>query len=400
MTKRYWRNQPVFHILFIGGLLALSGLSSAAEYDLVGRVESFRKDNTVILLFTTRPAESKYYIVKDNNAYGELDIISIEYVRSGLQRYRAVAEYKLTNRMFSKFIRAGSDIGLVSQKKRPEREYPDYSIQKAKTYRPKAVGKDQKEMILIPAGDFIFGSGIGDRDESPEQVVRLDNYYIDKFEVSNKEYRIFLDSANVSPPLSWEGGVYKETEADLPVLVTYYEAEAYAKWAGKRLPTEQEWEKAARGKGRLSTAEEGIILIYPWGNKFDPEKLNCTEFWSRDKIGAQIKSRFKMSASGPMPVWAFDPEGNSPFGIANMAGNAKEWTSSWYMPYKGNSSKSGKEFRRYGTQYKVVRGGAWYSPSYRVRVSSREIGGAPNLHTDNVPGFRCVRDVEILDIME
>jgi formylglycine-generating enzyme required for sulfatase activity len=399
MIKRDWHKRAFLFGLVLS-LFVLSELFSAAEYDIVGRVESLRKDKTVILLFNTRPAEVKYFIVRDGMVIGQVDIITIEFVKSAMLPYRAVAGYTVSNKNYSKFIRAGSDIGLMSSKGRTEREYTDYSIEKVKTYRPIVVGKDRKEMVLIPAGNFIFGSDKGDRDESPEQIVTLDNYYIDKFEVSNREYKNFIDNANSAPPLSWEGGAYKENEADLPVLVSYSEAEAYARWAGKRLPTEQEWEKAARGTGMLSQTGEGTTLIYPWGNKFDPEKLDCADFWSSEKIGAQIKLRLKMSAPGPLPIGTFDPEGASPYGVVNMAGNAKEWTSSWYMPYKGNASKKGREFKRYGTQYKVVRGGSWYSSRYRARVSSREIGGTPNLYTDNLPGFRCARDVGVLDLMQ
>jgi len=81
-----------------------------------------------------------------------------------------------------------------------------------------------------------------------------------------------------------------------------------------------------------------------------------------------------------------------------MAGNAREWTSSWYQPYKGSGTRQGSQYRKYGKQYKVVRGGAWYSSRYELRVSNRETGGAPNLHTDNTAGFRCVKNADIIDL--
>ena len=397
------KRKKIKHAEIIGLIAAaclVPELFSATEYDIVGRIESLRKDNTITVLFNKKPAEDMYYIVKDGTVYGQAEIITIEFIRSGIQRYRAVASVRLRNRMYSKLIRAGEDIGLVKSPRMLESVQHALPLVKEKEYRLKIVAGDNKEMVLIPAGRFIFGSNNGDKDESPEQVVNLENYYIDKYEVSNREYKIFIDSTNIKPTLSWEGGTYAEGEADLPVLVTYYEALAYAQWAGKRLPTEEEWEKAARGTGKLSHDSAEMTYIYPWGKTFDPEKLNCSDFWSSGKIGAHIKSRFNITVKGLMPITSFDPEGVSPYGVVNMAGNAKEWTSSWYMPYKGNSSKKGSEYKRYGRQFKVVRGGAWYNPGYRVRATSREVGGIPNLYSDNLPGFRCVRDATALDLLE
>ncbi len=379
-------------------LLAFLNLLAANEFDILGRIEAVRKWNEVTVIFDAPPQTATYYIIEGGTIYGTLEVRNVEFVRNGNPPYRAVATYRLANQIYAKLVRAGIDVGLPGVAGRSELEFGEAGPGKEKALRAASVSeKDRKAMVLVPEGRFVFGSSTGDRDESPEQVLFLDGFYIDRNEVSNEEYARFIGATNSKPPLSWKGPVYGDGEKDLPVSVTYHEAEAYARWTGKRLPTEEEWEKAARGTGSLPGMEGGASYNYPWGRDFDPERGNCAEFWADEKTGAHIKMRFEVTVGGLMPVTAFDPEGASPCGAINMAGNAREWTSSWYMPYRGNKSRQGKEYRMYGKQFKVVRGGAWYSTRYRMRVSSREVGGVPNLHSDNLAGFRCVRDPDPLD---
>jgi len=172
-------------------------------------------------------------------------------------------------------------------------------------------------MVLIPAGTFLMGSSPKDGqvgftvgvDELPQHSVDLKSYYIDRHEVTAKQYRKFIDSTGRKPPgdprfpeiYPWarEGGVPIEFESHPVIYVSWDDADAYCKWAGKRLPIEAEWEKAARGAdGR----------IWPWGNIFDPRKANVQEHQS----------------GGTLPVGSF-PKGASPYGVYDMAGNVKEW---------------------------------------------------------------------------
>ncbi len=383
-------------LLVIAG--ALQAADGTREFSIKGKIESIGKDGGIALLFKERPAEKNYYIVDGETVFGTVAIVSLVYDRMGGFRYRAAARYSLTNRMYARQIRAGEDIALLASGKKEETDIPDSIPVKERAYRKSTVSpRDGRPMVLVPEGKFVFGSGEGDRDESPEQTIYLDDFYIDKYEVSNEDYKAFIAATNARPPVSWKGDTYPDGDKDLPVMVTHQEAAAYAKWAGKRLPTEEEWEKAARGSGRADPESGGQNLVYPWGRVFNPERANCEEFWADDTTGAHIKMRYGAASRGLLPVASFEPEGASPCGAVNMAGNAREWTSSWYMPYEGNSSKKGREYRRYGKQYKVVRGGSWYDPRYRLRTTSRDIGGAPSLHAGNLAGFRCVKGTDSTD---
>ena len=163
-------------------------------------------------------------------------------------------------------------------------------------------------MVLIPAGDFLMGSTEADEqakgDEKPQRVVNVPAFYIDQFEVTHIEYKRFIDATGYPPPPSWTEGKYAYDADFYPIVeVTWWDAMAYARWAGKRLPTEAEWEKAARGTdGRR----------YPWGNDYDSHLANTGRFF--------------------VPVNAH-LEAASPYGVVNMAGNASEWTGSVYVPY-------------------------------------------------------------------
>jgi serine/threonine-protein kinase len=203
---------------------------------------------------------------------------------------------------------------------------------------------DSKEMVRVSAGTFLMG------DEKRE--VHLDEFWIDRTPVTNAEYARFVKDAGHAAPEHWKGKAPGKEIADHPVVyVTWQDAAAYAEWAGARLPTEEEWEKAARGTDGWE---------YPWGDKFDSSLCNSRE----SGIGTAT------------PVGKYSPDGDSPYGVADMAGNVWEWTDSWL-------DKSQKR--------RVVRGGAWLSNEGFVRSTLRgdlEPSGA----LDGV-GFRCARSV-------
>ena len=245
------------------------------------------------------------------------------------------------------------------------------------------------EMVKIPAGTFLMGSDKKvDRNaypaEFPQRKVHLDAYEIDKFEVTTVQYLKFVLATNQAPLIDWQydGGNFQETMASHPVMhVSWYDADAYCKWAGKRLPTSAEWEKAARG-------EDG--RIYPWGN--EPAGLSRANF-GRTGLSGPVRDRPERLLLYP-PIISVDKYDNavSPYGIHQMAGNVAEWTADWYDPgyYKKAPDRNPKGPEK-GTQ-KAFRGGGWIDSTPSVRPAQRN-GTEPNTKM-NWLGFRCARDVK------
>jgi len=221
------------------------------------------------------------------------------------------------------------------------------------------------EMVLVPAGEFIMGTTF--EDESPRHAVFVEAFEIDKFEVTNEEFERFIAETGYQTEAE-KGGeednwrAYAERKPRHPVVkVTWNDALAYCQWAGKRLSTEGEWEKAARGT-------EG--LLYPWGDEWDPARANTRESGYR---GTTVVGSFR--------------EGASPYGVMDMAGNVAEWTSDWYKAYPGSDFSS----PYFGEKYRVIRGGGWFSDQELVRTTERS-ASSEELRNDDV-GFRCARSV-------
>jgi len=221
-------------------------------------------------------------------------------------------------------------------------------------------------MTLIPAGEFTMGSDDWWPKSQPAYKTFVKGFYIDTYEVTNEQYKKFVDATGHPAPRHWAGGQIPADKANHPVVyVTWYDAYDFCKWAGKRLPTEVEWEKTVRGKdGRT----------FPWGDKFDREKGNTPQYGYGDT----------------MPVGSFE-DGKSPYGVYDLAGNAFEWVDDWFKPYPGNTHPD----ENYGEKYKVLKGGSWYDcTNYKCGISApafNRIFFHPRTNNNNF-GFRCAKD--------
>jgi len=236
--------------------------------------------------------------------------------------------------------------------------------------------RDGSEMILIPRGTFLMGSyyGQGQKDEYPLHEVELGDYYIDRHEVTNRQFRKFTDETGYVSKGGWEKYLNDGTINHPVVCVTQSDALAYAKWAGKRLPTEAEWEKAARGD---------TVRVYPWGNTWNRDLCNNLTMARPDLM--QFMSQI-FNDRGTLPVGSIQ-DGASPYGIEDMAGNVEEWTASSYECYRGNTFSSAD----YGDRLKVARGGSWKGDTARYYGTSNRGGTYPPGRAMNTLGFRCAK---------
>ena len=239
--------------------------------------------------------------------------------------------------------------------------------------RCSVIGQDGASMVVIPAGEFQMGSDNGGDHEKPVHTVYLDTFYMDKYEVTNAQYRRFVQATRYSEPAgygyvgdAWRDGFRPCSDSrfrgdDQPVVcVCWADAQAYAAWAGKRLPTEAEWEKAARG---------GLVgMEYPWGSKITEENAN-----------------YGSNTVNTTPVGSYPPNG---YGLYDMAGNVWEWCADWYSSdyYSGPPERNPKGPDS-GT-VRVLRGGSWIYNPYYLRVAPRSYNPPTDAYSHI--GFRCV----------
>ena len=290
-------------------------------------------------------------------------------------------------------------VGLTiafEQTKIKELGLPDRMIKQkslpSELYNP----RDQSRLLLIPEGPFIFGSNIiGETHytspieeelddvqkvtgKSRNNYFRLSAFYIDTLEITNRQFATFLNRTNIDVPKDWSW----KFKSNLPVdKVSFEHAMEYCKWAGKRLPTELEWEKAARGpnlkvfrnkKGRfkVSMSQDAFTT----GLEYDSKK--CITRESGYSVPLEVNllqddSKYRSRETG--------------LSIKGLCGNVSEWTSSWFLPYRGNTITH----PWYGRRYKVIRGGSYDQDKRWAKSYSRRAGGLPDLRSDHKAGFRC-----------
>ena len=262
---------------------------------------------------------------------------------------------------------------------------------------------DGAEMVRVPASEFVMGSEeLGD-DERPVHRVHVDDFWIDRHEVTNERFARFVAATDYQTEAEargwgwvWKGSEWGKVEgadwrcphgpdssiedrmAHPVVLVSWEDAESYCRWAGKRLPTEAEWEKAARGPAASSTALDGSGRgrRYAWGDEFDSSWANTKESGRGDTA----------------PVGSFSPRGDSPYGASDVTGNVWEWVADWYdSGYYGQSPSANPSGPITGT-YKVLRGGSWPFDEVYARTGFR-YNVRPD-YTYDFAGFRCASTQE------
>jgi len=269
----------------------------------------------------------------------------------------------------------------------------EYQKESSRSSIPQQItGKDGAPMLLIPAGEFQMGADSDEikllvkwirrkgfrrvklsfHDETPRHTVYLDAFYIDKYEVTVGQYKQFIKESGHKAPDWGKVSGFSPTDKHPMIYVSWHDAMAYAKWAKKRLPTEAEWEKAARGTDGRE---------YPWGNEWDASKVRGDEYMP--------------------PVGSF-PAGASPYGVMDMAGSLWEWCLDEYQKdFYQNSPKNNPfadgdiedaiiNYSQIETE-RVLRGGSWGNRNIYLRVTERH-GVEPTAMTFAI-GFRCVKPV-------
>lgn len=283
------------------------------------------------------------------------------------------------------------------------------------------------QQVLVPAGEFIRGSNKEDDlvmrqqygfpsplfvDERPQKKIHLDAFMIDSYEVTNKQFKTYMLKTRRMLPYAWMSNGYAITKDQLEMLdvdklrkmavdvfavdldtrsmgkpallaamleqqkqqdnypvagINWFSAKEFCEWRKARLPTEAEWEKAARGPSGFE---------YPWGNEWDPKITNTGDDGEWDE--------------GMAPVGAY-PKNKSPYGAYDMSGNVWEWVADWYQPYAGSEYQT----KAFGKHNRVIRGGGGgvghYAISYFFRAATRQFS-EPEMESEDV-GFRCVNDV-------
>lgn len=248
-------------------------------------------------------------------------------------------------------------------------------------------------MVIIPAGEFTIGSANGRSDEQPERSVYLDAFEIDRFEVTNAQYRRFLIATGRTAPVYWSGNDYPIGKTDYPVVgVRWDDADAYCRWAGKRLPSEAEWEKTCRNPDDR---------IYPWGNTWDSRNANvevsAPSTWPLDWTEAWPMlqtSQANTVKRGLQPIGSH-PNGATADGVLDLVGNAAEWVADWYS-WTGYQNLPTRNPHGMGPPWNhSLRGSSWFDPygntAWTQEMSRCSARNSSHETSDPRVGFRCAR---------
>lgn len=303
-----------------------------------------------------------------------------------MQSMRNKASYDLKE-MDSHIRAAGEELYLQAQHRSQISSQSGYTVVEAQALLTQSQWVDVETQQLIPAGEFFMGTNSekADLQDQPERKIFVAAYKIDKYPVTNAQYARFVADSGHRVPLHWTTGKIPTGLEMHPVtMVSWFDANAYARWAGKRLVKEAEWEKAARG-------ERG--LRWPWGNTMEPHRLNTYY-----NVGSTTEVNHYTS-------------GASPYGVMDMAGNVSEWTADDFLPYAGSKAPlilfKGKiakanttldramkvvDLEAVDANYKVMRGGSWKGDPFSTSAYHRNYSW-PHYAADFY-GFRCAQDVK------
>ncbi|MDX8391046.1 MAG: SUMF1/EgtB/PvdO family nonheme iron enzyme [Mariprofundaceae bacterium] len=307
---------------------------------------------------------------------GSLHVMELGSMR--MDEMRGKAAYDVRD-MHEHIRSAGEEISLQANNEHYGAAMQTYSRSEAQRLLTDEQWRDVNWMINIAAGIFIMGSDDTrtNAQNRPAHRVRTKAYRIDKYPVTEAQYAVFVAAEKYRPPLSWKNGkIPRETELHPVTMVSWYNGRDYCAWAGKRLPTEAEWEKAARGTDARR---------WPWGSQM---------------VAGNLNTYYKVGHTTPVNQYA---QGASPYGVMDMAGNVQEWVADEFSPYAGTTASDtvfqakeiDSDYHRGSDEkerlvYFVMRGGSWKSDPFSTYSFHRNYS-LPN-YASNFFGFRCASD--------
>ncbi len=308
---------------------------------------------------------------------GSLHVMKLGSMR--MKEMQAKSSYNVAD--MSDHVRAaGEEIHLQAQHENAGGNVASYTVGEAAGLLSDEQWLDLSWMITIPAGVFVMGSDdprTGEQNR-PAHQVRMSSFKIDKYLVTQAGYARFVAANHYRPPLNWKDGKIPQGLSMHPAtMISWYNARDYCSWVGKRLPSEAEWEKAARGDDARR---------WPWGNQMDPANLN---------------TYYKVGHATAVNQY---PQGASPYGVMDMAGNVQQWVMDRFAPYPGATGDKevfepkaiDPDYQRGSDEqerliYRVMRGGSWKSDPLSTTSYHRNYA-LPNYASDFF-GFRCAMDI-------